>query len=185
MRSITLSLCAIAVSAILVSGCVDEPGTPHVTLMRPSMTDADLLTYLAAADTGEIEEGRLARQRAATEDVQAYGERMIQEHRSLLDQAKGVAGLNLAADAGPKGARLLSEHVSMMETFKNKTGLAFDTAYLEHTIMVHQMIIRTMDRAAQERRQAAVQRVLDDARPVLQRHLETARALQRTIVTGH
>ncbi len=110
---------------------------------------------------------------------------MIQEHDALLLQGTLVAqDLRINPEVAPKGRYLLSAHVAVIGELREKTGLGFDTAYLEHSIMAHQTVIRNLDRAAQADQPLEVRRFLDQARPILQMHLNTARELQRAILSG-
>ncbi|HJU03951.1 MAG TPA: DUF4142 domain-containing protein [Nitrospiraceae bacterium] len=175
----------VAAIVLLFSGCVDEPPIRPVVLERRSMSDDDVTAYLAAAATGQMKEGRLASEKAAREDVRAYGDRMFREHRSLLDRTMAVAAQSkIGVDLAPESARLLAEHRARMEGFMSQRGLGFDTAYLDETIAVHENILRTMDRAALETRPSKMGRLLTDSHAVYKSHLDAARAIQRLILTG-
>ena len=126
MRQGNFTTSVIVAAATLVMGCVGEPTERQVAVVPPSITHAALLAYIAAANATEIEEGRLAKQEAATTDVQAYGNRMIQEHDALLLQGTLVAqDLSINPEVAPKGRYLLSAHVADIGELREKTGLGF------------------------------------------------------------
>jgi putative membrane protein len=186
----------------LLAGCSGDSGSRRTTIsqtsettnvegrdavMRPTraLTDANILAILEAANKGEIMEAKLAQQRAMNPEVRLYASRMTQEHQALLDQGSNLASRLNITPALPAGDReLTTEHQVDIESLKSKSGEAFDRAYLDHKIQVHEQVLRRLEDAAMEAQHPEVRTLLAQVQPGIQAHLKAARDLQRGLLNG-
>jgi putative membrane protein len=118
-------------------------------------------------------------------EVRLYASRMTQEHQALLDQSSNLASrLNITPALPPGDRELTSEHQVDVESLKSKSGEAFDRAYLEHKIQVHEQVLRRLEDAAMEAQHPEVRTLLAQVQPGIQAHLKAARDLQRDLLNG-
>lgn len=130
------------------------------------------LAEAAQGDQAEVEMGKLAQTHGLSAKVRGYGETLVTDHGGhrpkvvALAKAKGVK-VPTAVNAEQKAAFL---HLSQMQ------GAAFDTAFKAHMIEDHQKDIAKY-RAQLTSADADTAALARETLPVLERHLELARAL--------
>ncbi|MGH7230810.1 MAG: DUF4142 domain-containing protein [Nitrospiraceae bacterium] len=153
--------------------------------MRRTLTDANILAILEATSFHTIEESKLAQQRATNPDVRLLASRLTQDHQALQEQSSNVASRLNVTPALPAGERALSiKNQDSMDALKQKSGDAFDEAYLEHRIQMHEKVLDRLDEASMNVQSADVRTLLAQARAGIQANLKTARELQRDVTGG-
>jgi putative membrane protein len=131
------SLVAIPAAFLLAAA----PPAARGPLARQALDDATIVAIFDAANTADIETGRLAAKRAQAKDVRDYGVMIAHDHQTVRqlgrDLAKklGVTPTPPAADADAKA------HAEVMATLRAKHGAEFDRAFLRHEIAFHQGLI--------------------------------------------
>lgn len=154
-------------------------------MTAPVSPDARILTLLDIANISDIEQGKLAMQKAEHPRVREFGERMVAEHKAMQEEGeKAAAQLRMpkvppAADADI--AMMAKEHVQTMEALRQHSGGAFDRAYIKHEIEGHQQVLDRLEAAMREARSPAVKQLIEQSRPVIKEHLVSARAIDQTL----
>jgi putative membrane protein len=163
----------------------NPPATSTSTMresdMRPMLSDANILAIIEAANTGEVQEGQLAQQRASNPQVRLFASKVTQDHRVLLEQGSNLASRMNITPSLPRDSRnMTAEHQAAVDSLKAKSGEAFDRAYLEHQIQTHETVLRKLDEVAMDAR-SDLRSFLAQVRPGFQAHLKEARDLQRNL----
>jgi putative membrane protein len=135
-------------------------------------SDQSFARAAAQGNLAEIDAGRLASQRARSNDVRDYGRMLMRDHRDANRKLERVADridVNLperpSADQRAAYARLA--HMS---------GRVFDRMFLRQMVMDHRTVISMFREQARERRSETA-RFAREMLPKLQSHLERARSL--------
>jgi putative membrane protein len=164
-----------------------ESGMRESSMREPGMrrlTDANILAILEASSFHTIQESKLAQQRAANPDVRLLASRLTQDHQALQQETSNVASRLNVTPALPAGERdMAMTNQSSMESLREKSGDAFDEAFLTHRIQMHEKMLNRLDEASTDVQSSDVRTLLAQARAGIQAHLKTARELQRD-VTG-
>jgi hypothetical protein len=83
-------------------------------------TDADIIAYLVAADSGEIAAGKLASTKATNPSVKAFAKKMASDHSTMLDETTKFASkasiAYASARAAPPKRVCVQENVFMVIT---------------------------------------------------------------------
>jgi putative membrane protein len=143
------------------------------------MTDADIMAMVSAANQGEIAAGGVAREKGTNGDVKSYGADMVKEHTKMDNDGKAIgtkAGLQpnmAAADSIIKANQAMGKMLASAAK-----GMTFDTAYVNGQVMAHQNTLALVQAAAPMAQNADLKRMLTDATPNIQKHLERAREMQ-------
>jgi putative membrane protein len=149
------------------------------------MTDPEIVTLTQAADEGEIATSKVALTKATNPDVRRYAQEMIAAHTKMISQRSGqlkATGMAPAAGAKDSSAAKAKEMVAMLE--KAPKGAAFDTAYINGQAMAHAATLTMVQKAQGVAKDPALKTMLTNAAPVVQKHLEDARALQGKLAGG-
>ncbi|HMH49244.1 MAG TPA: DUF4142 domain-containing protein [Candidatus Acidoferrum sp.] len=134
-------LAAVAALALVVAQANIVPAQ-----MGLPASDGQFMIEAARGGIAEVEMGRLAAQRAASDGVRQFGQRMATDHGAANQELMQLAqrkGLNLPREMGPS-------HRAAMERLSTMSGLAFDQAYMTDMMRDHQHDLAAFTREARE-----------------------------------
>jgi len=136
--------------------------------------DTDFMKKAAKGGMAEVELGRLAVQKGASQQVKDFGTRMIKDHSK--------ADRELMALAASKGVELpksvsLSEDASMVH-LKMLSGKSFDEAYVKMMVDDHKDDVAAFQKEADGAQDTDVKRFAQKTLPTLQSHLDKIQAIQ-------
>jgi putative membrane protein len=137
-----------------------------------------LLDYTHAADSAL---GMLAAANGTSSDVKEFGRMILREHHALRKDALELAeqlGLtpqspSVAPDDAPADIRKSLEAAS--------PGAAWDRAYMDYAIAMHQAAMENTARALAATQRPEVKQFIDKSVPILQKHLDKARSLRKSL----
>ena len=132
--------------------------------------DQQFMTEAARAGIAEVELGRLATQRAASEAVRGFAQRMVTDH--------GAGNQELTQLALSKGMTLPQEmglaHRATMDRLATMSGPAFDQAYMAEMMRAHQQAAALFTRETREGQDAQVRGWAMQKLPSVQEHQRLA-----------
>ena len=106
----------------------------------------------AQGGMAEVELGKLATEKASSDDVKKFGQRMVDDHTKAGDQLKQVAstqGITLPQGLSAKD-KLTKEHLSKL------SGEQFDKAYMADMVKDHTQDVADFQRESQSGSDPAV-----------------------------
>jgi putative membrane protein len=152
-----------------------NPGDQTSTKGSAGMSAADTKFVKKAAQGGmaEVELGQLAQQKASSEDVKKFGERMVTDHSKANDQLKQVAAqehidLPQQIDAKDQATKAKLEKLS---------GDEFDRMYMQHMVKDHKTDVSEFEHASKAAKDPAVKSFASQTLPILQEHLREAQRI--------
>lgn len=153
---------------------------PAATPAPPTLGDPEIAHIATTANTLDIEGGELAKSKAQNAEVKQFAQRMVTEHTASNEEATALAQkLALTPADNATSQQMKSEHETAKATLQTATGAAFDKAYIDHEVSMHQNVLNALDTqlipAAQN---AELKALLEKARAMVSSHLEAAKALQ-------
>ena len=133
-------------------------------------TDTTFVKKAASGGLAEVELGQLAVQKASSEEVKKFGQRMVDDHGKANEQLKQVAAekhieLPQNLDAKDKATKARLEKLS---------GEQFDKAYMKDMVKDHQKDIAEFNRASKMAKDPAVKSFAEQTLPTLREHLKEA-----------
>ncbi len=135
--------------------------------------DARFVMFAAMGSTAEIEMGRLAVQKGASEDVRQFGQRMIDDHTRSNEELMRLAS--------PKGitppTALDAKHQAAMRKMSALTGERFDREYAKMMVNDHKKTVSEFQREAARGADADIKAFAAAQLPALQEHLRMAQRL--------
>jgi putative membrane protein len=147
-------------------------------------TDTTFVQKAARGGLAEVELGQLAVQKASSDEVKKFGQRMVDDHSKANDQLKEVAAkehIDVPQDmtAKDKATKARLEKLS---------GAKFDKAYMKDMVKDHQKDVAEFERESKMAKDPAVKRFAEQTLPTLKEHLQEAQKLapkqQTTKSTG-
>src|SRR4051812_45397673 len=122
----------------------------------------------------EVKMGQLAQQNGASQEVKSFGQMLVTDHGQANTKAQSVAqSLNVTPPTEPN-AKQKRDYDKMSKM----TGAAFDKAFAQHMVADHKKDIAAFQKETKSKNQTAAA-FASETLPTLQKHLETARSLQK------
>jgi putative membrane protein len=142
-----------------------------------TMLDPVFLLNAASSNLLELQAGQMAAQKASNAEVKKYAQMMISHHTKSTQDLKAVAT--------PLGVTppqtLMPVHQAMLDRLNNKTGKAFDEAYMDLMETAHKMDIAMFEVKSKAAEQPAVQTFATKTLPMLRSHQKMASAIENKV----
>lgn len=149
-------------------------------------TDAGIVAYTDAANSGEIEAGQLAERKATNATVKAFGRQMVTDHRAMMSEGKSLATkLKLSADTTAGAASDLRNHArdEMKDLTDKKAGADWDKDYIDKAVDDHKAVLDKLQDAAKNTTNSELRTALEKATAKVQEHLTKAQDIQAKLKT--
>lgn len=164
------------------AGAMTPTDSSAMAPAAPAMTDANIVAYLDAANAGDSAGGKVASTKGTNNDVQMFGKMMMGEHHALrvagLDFAK-KANITPAAAANDTTKAQLEHALATLNSAPK--GAAWDKAYIDGEVAVHQSVLDNATAAHNATQNADLKALLEKASPVIQKHLDRAKEIQKKL----
>ena len=180
------------------------PTTPAPTGITGG--DPEIVQFMAVVDAGEVEAGRVAQRQARHAQVKTFARTLVNEHtRSLrqtrqlartanipldttmLSTATGTAGATASATTPPLtgvAGQIHTTHQQTMQRLQNLQGADFDSAFMNAQVAGHEQVLTILQQAQTQAQDSSLKQRLTQATQSVQQHLERARQVQQTVMTG-
>lgn len=161
------------------SGRSDTSGKSSASQEASKLDSADRKFVEKAAIDGmaEVELGKLAQQKAASDQVKQFASRMVEDHSKANDELKQIAstkGLQLptALDKG---------HQKDMEDLGKRSGADFDKKYMDHMVSEHKKDVSMFEKEAKSGKDAELKAFAAKTLPKLQEHMKLAQSVHEGV----
>jgi putative membrane protein len=164
------------------AGAMTPTDSSAMAPAAPAMTDANIVAYLDAANVADSAGGKVASTKGTDKDVQAFGKMMMGEHHALR-----VAGQDFAKKASitPEAAsndttKAHGEH-TLSTLNSTPKGAAWDKAYIDGEVAMHESVLDNAKAAHDATQNADLKALIEKATPVVQKHLDRAKEIQKKL----
>jgi putative membrane protein len=146
------------------------------------LSDANIVALLDEANMADSAAGAYAVTKATNPEVKSFAKLMMGEHHALRAQGQQLAKrLNLTPEA-PADDPLKPAAQSEMAALKGAAkGAAFDRTYIEQEIGVHKAVLDVAGKGHDAAQNADLKKLIEQAKPVIQKHLDRAEAIQKKL----
>ena len=143
--------------------------------MPRKVDDTKFVKESALGSMAEVEMGKLATQKASSEAVKQFGQRMVDDHSKANQQLKQAAAKsNIEVPAS-----LDSKHQSHIDKLAKLSGPEFDKAYLKDQVKDHEHDVNKFKDEAQYGSDPNVKQFAMATLPTLQEHLSAVKDLKK------
>jgi len=136
-------------------------------------TDARAMRDLAEANMAEVEAGKVAAQKAQSEEVKKFAQHMVDDHGKMLQEVQQLAqskGVDLPKSPSKK-------HQAAMKKLESASGEQFDKAYMSEMVKDHRETVKKVEKIAKSSKDAEVKGAAEKALPDIKEHLQMAQDL--------
>jgi predicted outer membrane protein len=149
-------------------------GATAATGAKLGSGDQKILKDIAMADMAEIEGGKLAQSKGQSSEVKAFGQQMIDDHTSNLNDVKALAearGVTLPTEPDAK-------HKAMAAKLEKMSGADFDKAYMKQAgVQDHKTVHAKLMADKKKAKDADVKALVEKTEPVVAQHLKSAQQM--------
>jgi putative membrane protein len=182
----TFLLCAalvIVTNAGAQSPALTPPHVPVRASVAPALDDQTIIAIFDAANTWDMETGRVALRKSRNRDVRHFAAMMVRDHEAVRKLGRDLAHkLNVTPTPPGKDFALYQDHVSKMKTLRSMKGKAFDKAYMDHEAWYHQAVIDAVtSQLLPATKNAELRELETKVAPNFQAHLAAAKDVRQKL----
>ena len=148
------------------------------------LSDANIVALLDEANMADSASGAFALKKATSPEVKQFAKMMMGEHHALRLQGQQLAKrLNVTPEmpsSDPFKAAVQAEMTALQGAAK---GAAFDRTYIQQEIGIHKAVIDVATKAHDAAQNAELKKLIEQAKPVIEKHLNRAEAIQKKLGT--
>lgn len=167
------------VAAMGVASVIAGTGLALAQSPRGALSDADRKFVMEAAEGGqmEVELGQLAQQKASSDAVKQFGQRMATDHAK--------AGQELAQLAAGKGVELAKQPARKTQMEKDRlsksTGATFDREYVQMMVKDHEQDVAAFKRESRQAQDPDLKAWAARTLPTLEDHLKSIKQIESQV----
>lgn len=145
--------------------------------------DAQIAGIVVAANTVDIDAGKLAQQMSSNAEVKAFAQQMVTDHSGVNKQAVAlVTKLKVTPQDSELSKSLKQGGSDNLAKLKKLKGKEFDRAYVDHEVAYHQAVIDALDKTLiPNAKNAELKETLVKVRPAFVAHLEHAKHIAASL----
>jgi putative membrane protein len=145
-------------------------------------TDANIVALLDEANKGDSAAGAFALGKAKDPGVKAFAKMMMRDHHALRVQGEALAKkLNVTPEPPANDPVKTAGDAEMQALSSAGTGAGFDRTYIDQAVTIHKAVIDLADQAHSQTQNAELKALIEKAKPTIQKHLDKAEELQKTL----
>jgi putative membrane protein len=143
-----------------------------------SKQDKTFAKEAAQGGMAEVQLGQLATQKAESDDVKQFGERMVKDHSKANAELEKVAKRdNIELPTG-----LDHDAQKEMDKLKKLSGADFDSAYMTRQVSAHKKTIKLFEKEAKSGQNDDLKSFASSTLPTLKDHLQMAQQTDAAIM---
>lgn len=182
----------------------DQTAATQDTSAALGSTDRKFVMDAAHMGMMEVEIGRLATQKGASDEVKQFGQRMVDDHSRAneelmkLASIKGItlpspndfAMMNVANQEESKKSQtgmdkthhdMMKKHQKVMTKLNGLSGAEFDREYMDMMVEHHTKAVSNFEKEAKSGTDADLKQWASEKLPTVREHLQQARTIEATL----
>lgn len=190
---LTLGACKPRENTGTASGAADHTGAADTGAAHAAMADsagrngdrladANIVALLDEANMADSAAGALALKKATNPEVKAFAKLMMGEHHALRAQGQQLAKrLNVTPQPPPNDPvkALASQATAALQS--TPKGPEFDRVYMRNEVVAHRAVLDLAKKAHDQAQNEELKKLIEQAQPVIEKHLEMAEDLQKKL----
>lgn len=139
--------------------------------------DSQFAMNTAESNATEIELGKLAAEKASTEELKSFGQKMAEDHAKVNEELKAIAGkkgIQLPPDMGMKNEAIKKQLATL-------SGSDFDKAYTRLTMSGHRHDIEEFKKESQAGKDPQWKNFATNNLPMLEEHFKLIHQIKMKI----
>lgn len=182
---LTVALAAFALAATppaVLAQAKDKTAQSEKKAGKGGLAGQDLKYFneLAQANMAEVRAGKVAEEKAQSDDVKKYARHMIEDHGKMLEEQESMAqAKKVKMPAQPK-----KEDQAAVKKLQGLSGDKFDQAYMDQMLKDHEKALKLAKEASSKAKDAQLKEAAQKATPKIEEHLKMARQISGAAAGG-
>jgi len=173
------AVCALTFLGVAAWAQKYPSGAPANSANRLTSGDSTFANKAAAGGMAEVKLGQLAKEKASSQKVKDFGQRMIDDHTKANDELKDIAGR--------KGITLPtsldSKDQATYDRLAKLNGVEFDKAYMRDMVSDHRTDVSEFKRESEHGTDPDLKAFAAKTTPILEQHLQLAESTETQVKT--
>ncbi len=150
-----------------------------------NLSDEQIVAIVIAANTGEVQQAQLVKDRSHNAQVKKLAESIQADHQAISrDQQRLANKTKITPMQNQMSLQLSSDNKQALDTLRGKKGADFDREYIEIQIKEHRDLLDTLDnKLIPQAKNGELKSSLQNARSKVESHLRAAEDVQRGLGT--
>jgi putative membrane protein len=145
------------------------------TTTAATKEDQTFLTKAIEGNLAEIELGKLAQEKAQSQELKDFGAMLVKDHTDANTKAMDLAKqINITAPTQPS-----KKHLQEHDRLSKLSGARFDREFAQHMVTDHKGDIADFTKQSKMKAGDPTVSFASETLPVLQKHLQTAESLEK------
>jgi putative membrane protein len=180
---------AVSMGAAAATTTSHEPVVTEPTVSRPAtaaaaaVTDPQIAAIVVAANTVDIEAGKLAQTKTKNRKVREFADSMVRDHSAVNKAAVDlVTRLGVTPEENDTSRGLTSSGEKTRARLSGLSGKEFDREYIDNEVAYHKLVLNAVDSTLiPDAQNAELKATLIKVRPSFVAHLQHAEQLQASL----
>ena len=155
----------------------DTTSKMSTVTMSVDQPTSEFMTKVADVGMTEVKLGQMAQDKAMSQRVKDFGAMMVKDHTAAGDELKTMARQKNVT----LPETMSNDHQKKTDDLNKKTGKDFDKAYIKAMVDGHQSAVSDFEKASKNTKDADVKAWVDKTLPTLRMHLDSAKAIQKSL----
>jgi len=169
-NSIRVLVSGVALTGMLTLGSFAQTSSSSGKLDK---TDQHFVDKAAEGGLAEVELGNLALQKASSDDVKKFAQRMVDDHTKANDQLKSLA----SSEGFSVPDHLSAKDTMTKEKLEKLSGDQFDKAYMKDMVQDHTQDVAEFRQESEKAANSGVKNFASQTLPTLESHLHEAKTI--------
>ena len=139
--------------------------------------DRDFMMKAAQSDVAEIRGGQAAKEKASSDAVKRFADKMVTDHTKTSGQMKAMAESRSVALPTTPSAKDERD----MKKMSGMSGADFDRAYMDSQVRAHRDAVSLFKKESKSGKDAELKSFAANTLPALEEHLKMATDLSKTV----
>jgi putative membrane protein len=149
------------------------------TSAAPALTDANIVAMVDEANMADSSSGKVAATKGTNAEVKTFGRDMMRDHHALRKMGQDLAKkLNVTPQMPASDSSEAKDKAWVDSLNSMPKGTAWDKAYIDHEVAVHQQVLSTLHTAEGAAQNAELKSLISKAIPTIESHLKKAQDIQ-------
>ncbi len=167
----------LAVAVLLVCSMVARAADAPAGNSKLASKDMKFINEAAAGGQMEVALGKLAADKATSDDVKKFGQQMVDDHTKANDELMALAK-SKGVDLSKANDRASKKTDKSREKLSKMSGADFDKAYMDDMVMDHEKDVKEFEDASKNAEDSDLKAFASKTLPTLQEHLKMAKDIK-------
>lgn len=146
------------------------------------LTDEQIAAITDGANSAEINQAMVARNKSKNSSVQRFAQMMIAHHG---DAQKKQAKLKLKTSESSISQNMLEDNNKTLASLKDKSGADFDRAYIQAQVEGHRKVLDTINNELLPNvKNPDLKAYIQEIKPKVEQHLQLAQETEQQLMNG-